>query len=193
MQAEGVDFGKLALLCVGLALFYLITAIYMASGSDEKQVKQWPMAKAYGPITTTQENQVVALKAHIAQREGSWSYLEVELLASPTGPLITGFSGEMHFETGYDDEGRWEDRQEWVEQRLVIPQPGSYYLRFKGGGGVVDNATAPLDLTQLDLEIRTLRGGDRGFNIGVVILLLLGVGFNGFANVRAKQLQEQNP
>ncbi|MEG3638481.1 hypothetical protein [Magnetococcus sp. PR-3] len=187
---EGIDFGKLAMLCVGLAFFYLITAIYMSGGQELVKQTQWPINKAFGPIETTKDNQIIEIAIRPPLKSESWVSITSELLSSPTGPVMTGFGGEVYHATGVDDEGLWEEKQDVVEQRLVIPKPGRYYLRLKGVGNRNGQTRADPSFVRdasLEITIRQLRGGDRGFNMGVLVLVILGVALSWIADAKAKE------
>ncbi len=182
-EDEGIHLGKLALVFIGFALFYLATALYF-SMSEKDQVLTGMANKDFGPIETTRPNAVLEITIYHESLKESWAYVEVDLMNRDSTKALMTFSGEQYHESGRDSEGPWSESKSNTDIRITVPEPGSYYLRARVQGGP-KNSTSASDTTgktELRITIDHLRGSSALFTWAGVILLILGVVLNEIRN-----------
>ena len=131
----------------GLAFFFfgllcLFTAMLLSINTGPKIAKSLPEnGGLFGPIITTQNNEIYSLAFTQNVPDGQWSSIEAEIVEKTAGYQFS-ISEELWFETGYDSEGRWEEGKRDFDMSVTFPTPGEYSLNIttstsrSGVGGI---------------------------------------------------------
>ncbi|MBF0623533.1 MAG: hypothetical protein HQL82_01870 [Magnetococcales bacterium] len=177
--------GRLALVSAGCAIFYILTGMSLTLGS-QTSAGSLQANETYGPIVIDRPGRIVDIRIHVHNLQQSWANVEVELYRGQDRetPLLV-LAGEQYHESGSDDEGQWVESEGVTDKRLVLDEPGDYYLTFAVAGGTMDSVEEGTDQTatsRLGVEITTLRGSSALFNRGAIALLVLALLFNHQAN-----------
>ena len=189
-EEDGVNWGKVALVCIAFAFVYFLTAFYFSTTSSgdefklkgrfDAQTKAW----IFGPMRTTKRNQVVEIDVFDRSVKESWSYFEAQLVKGPKAPALMSFGGEAYHESGRDSEGYWVESSNNNDIRITVPAAGNYFLRIRVEGGHksgrnIGDKTAQ---TRLVVSARYVRGSTGLFIWCGVLLLIVAVVMNELRN-----------
>ncbi|OSM07142.1 hypothetical protein [Magnetofaba australis] len=176
---RGIDFGLAGLLCLALALLYVLTGAGLSTSSKSVQLNQLSLyPNTYGPFTIQRKSQPVEFSIHVNQSQQSWTAIDSELIDKPGGSAITGFSGDLWRESGRDSDGAWSDEQTEATMRLTLSGPREYYLRLKVRQGAITDVGNGRDATlsaPISIRLDYLRGSSASYDKGALLLLILGL------------------
>ncbi len=91
-----------------------------------------------GPISVAKFKEVYSITISSKLPVNSWAFIEGEVLDAEKDYLFS-FGQELWHETGYDDEGKWEEAETGHKIKITFPDPGKYYLNFKTQGSSTPN------------------------------------------------------
>lgn len=83
-----------------------------------------------GPIQVKHYHAVYNISIKTSLSENTWAYVEGEVLDKNKNFLFS-FGKELWHETGYDDEGRWNESEDSYEMNVTFPTPSTYYVKLK--------------------------------------------------------------
>ncbi len=182
-EPEKIDWGKLGLVFVGFSFLFFATAYYFASWTHS-ELKKISSYHLYGPIKTSESNTVLEIKIVNSPPRNGWAYVEADLLDEKNNTLMS-FGGETYHESGVDGGERWEESIDFNGIRVVIPESGIYYLKFRVQTGRNSNVGffESYKETKLTVKVRHIRGSNGPLKIIAWILLIVGVLMNEIRNL----------
>lgn len=154
VAANRIDLGKLASVFIVTALISFMTAWlfshesehsfsgtiepdiipYQALNSDtSEQEENTTTATSFGPLTTKKYNETYAIRVAASLPVNTWSFVEGEVLDEEKEYLFS-FGKELWHETGRDSDGPWTESENNYTMKITLPEPGTYYFRFKTQG-----------------------------------------------------------
>ncbi len=115
---------------------------------DDEEVS--PTGDTLGPITVEERTWVgveveQSIKPGAGTRYQRWSFVTAELLDQDK-EYLSSFGGEFWHYAGYDD-GAWEESEDEYQATLLIPSPGTYYVRLKTEANVPADELRPIEFT----------------------------------------------
>lgn len=170
-----------------LGIFSLVCFIAaMVFSADVSKVESKTISGTggiYGPFTVKEKNSSyeIIIKNHVALRE--WSFIEVNVLDKDKNHLF-GFGDGMWHESGYDDEGRWEESKTDYSMDVTFKDAGEYYFEIKS------QSNEP-QIRPITIKIVKERGSNVLF-ITLGILSLLAALFLFYMGSKFKKVNEPN-
>lgn len=185
----GIDLGKVAIVFILYGILSLITAwmfsmeterifsdtIYpsiMAETTDDKEEEGRDIATV-GPITVIKRGEVYSVNIASGLPANTWAFVEGEVLDAEKEYLFS-FGKELWHETGYDDEGGWDEADGSYTMKITFPEPGQYYLHLK--------IESNYGQTPLKVTISQSRGSSIPHMVFGIFTLLIGVVLNEIYN-----------
>lgn len=154
VAANRIDLGKLASVFIVTALISFMTAWLFSQESEHRfsgtiepdiipyqaldadggeQEENTNTATSFGPLTTKKYNETYAITLAASLPVNTWSFVEGEVLDGEKEYLFS-FGKELWHETGRDSDGQWTESDNSYMMKITLPEPGTYYLRFKTQG-----------------------------------------------------------
>ena len=119
----------------------------------------------YGPLVVHKknENYELVIKNNVALNK--WSFIEVNVLDKDKKHLF-GFGDGMWHESGYDDEGRWEESKTDYSMDVTFKDPGEYYFEVKADRN--DGKGNPIILN-------VVKEKEKGSNVPFITLAIISI------------------
>ncbi|MEE4354864.1 MAG: hypothetical protein V2I97_00240 [Desulfococcaceae bacterium] len=164
---------------IGNALLFfgilcLISAGFLAFPDGDTVMKSLPPdAPLFGPLEVGEDRSVYKIGIRQSVPYGHWSHISGEVLDKNKKPLF-GFGDELWAETGYDSEGRWSEKKDAYDYKILLDK-GTYYLDFS-----LECSNPPCKSFLMTVEKK--RGSAVPFIIPGIIFILLGILIHMFAS-----------
>jgi len=156
--------GAFSVICFVFAL------IYSSDISDVKSKTLTGDGGEYGPLIVKEKNASYEITISNYVQLNKWSYIEVEVLDENKQHLFSFGDGMWH-ESGYDDEGAWEESKTKYSMDVTFKEPGKYYLKIVSERN--DGPGNPIVISTVQE-----RGSNVAFTVlGVISLLLAGIAY----------------
>jgi hypothetical protein len=190
-----LDYGKIGSVFIFFGLLSLLTALIFSSEREqvfnsllspspilEKKAdpaeagEKFP-ARNYaliGPFDVKKPDQVLKVTVDTILPQDAWSFVEGEVLDAEKDFLFS-FGKELWHETGYDEDGRWDETDNGYEMKLAIPQVGRYYLNIKTQGNHMPD--------RIRVAIARTLGSSIPHLVFGIFTLLIGIALNEIQNL----------
>jgi hypothetical protein len=126
-----------------------------------------------GPITVRKFNAVYTIAIRSPLSENTWAYIEGEVLDRNKNFLFS-FGKELWHETGYDDEGQWNESDDSYDMKVTFPTPSTYYIKLKSQTNYA--------LPQAEVTVTRRNGSSIPHMVFGMVTLLIGLYLNEKAN-----------
>ena len=150
------------------AIFFVFALIYSGDISDVESKTLTGVGGDYGPLVVKEKNSSYEITISNHVQLNKWSYIEVEVLDEKKQHLFSFGDGMWH-ESGYDDEGAWEESNTSYSMDITLKKPGEYYFKIISERN--DGEGNPIVISSVQK-----RGSNVAFiSLGVISLLLAGL------------------
>lgn len=185
---DGLDLGKIALVVLGFAILYFVTALLLSLEStvvDSNVSADQPV----GPIKVEDAQSVYRVAVTGSLPDQSWRYVEVEL-QDLEGSYLLSFGKELWRESGRDSDGPWREAELDFDTKITIPEPGDYLLGFnvEGAGASESGATDFTATTRLHVRVYEVGGSSIPHMVVGILLIAVGLVLNEMKNLTISRI-----
>jgi len=107
-----------------------LTSVFLDSKISKSQYFQLPKNGGIAELSVPTDDAVFSITTHQSVQLNAWSSVFITVEDKDTNELFA-FSYDFWHESGYDDEGRWEEESTNFDNKIKINKAGKYFLEVE--------------------------------------------------------------